>query len=162
MQKTLLKDIMKSNLLLKTQTFEVINEDNNNDDGDCMEEGEIASSDGKKGKIKAIVHVHMEKAMAKTILDKSNNINEDEEVLLEKVITDLSAEKNAEVFGFEPRQSTEKDKISDADARYIHFDITVTHAASRSKVQTLKTHLGSKAAEAAEKKKIEKYQKKKN
>ena len=141
-----------------TYAFEVINEDNNNDDGDCMEEGEIASSDGKKGKTKAIVHVHMEKAMAKTILDKSNNTNEDEEVLLEKVITDLSAEKNAEVFGFEPRQSTEKENISDADARYIHFDITVTHAASRSKVQTLKTHLGSKAAEVAEKKKIEKYQ----
>ena len=129
--------------------------------------GEERSS---KRKVKAIVKVHSEKVMAKTILDKNKKKNKKNseqpaveevvelvEVLLEKVITDLSAEKNSDLFGFEPRLENDKEKITDSDARYIHFDITVTHAASRSKVQSLKTHMGMKAAEKAEGKKVDKY-----
>ena len=160
--------------------FEVLN-DGDADEEDDMNEGEnvVLDSNGEersaKRKVKAIVKVHCEKVMAKTILDNSKKnknkkkstqpadesvselVDGEEEVLLEKVITDLSAEKNSDLFDLEPRTDNDKEKITDADPRYIHFDITVTHAASRSKVQSLKTHMGMKAAEKAEGKKVDKY-----
>ena len=47
--------------------------------------------------------------------------------------------------------------ILDNDPRYIHFDITVTHGCSRSKIQTMSTHISQKAAAEVEKKKVKKY-----
>ena len=71
----------------------------------------------------------------------------------EKRITDLTAEKNWRVFGY-PEQ---RDEAVLDDPRFIHLDVTVTHAATRSKVATKKTHLQQVAGKGAEETKDAKY-----
>lgn len=112
----------------------------------------------------ALINIHEEVTLPKTILTAWTYGNDEEAQSdesrqhdatnkYEKRITDLTAEKNWRLFGY-PEQ---RDDTVAVDPRFIHFDITVTHAATRSKVATKRTHLNQGAAKGAEEAKNAKY-----
>jgi hypothetical protein len=134
-------------------------------EGEDMEvEDDVAQNEDARLRQYALTNIKEEVTLAKTILTTWAYGNDDEEQSeesraadntnkYEKRITDLTAEKNWREFGY----TEQRDENVQDDPRFIHFDITVTHAATRSKVATKKTHLHQVAGKGAEETKDSKY-----